>query len=143
MNVSIKSQETKNEMSLLITIFFSLLLSVAFVSQFEVEPFQGSGLYIPWIFNILFIEGIIGILIAYITYNSENLLLRDLSRLILGVFAFTLIAFFIDAFIHSVDIDSNFIKNVLKSEKIFLILLGTIITLVIIIFTKLEIKRRK
>ena len=143
MNVSIKSQETKNEMSLLITIFFSLLLSVAFVSQFEVEPFQGSGLYIPWIFNILFIEGIIGILIAYITYNSENLLLRDLSRLILGVFAFTLIAFFIDAFIHSVDIDSNFIKNVLKSEKIFLILLGTIITLVIIIFIKLEIKRRK
>ena len=108
-------------MKLLITIFTYALLSLAFLSLFEVEQFsqRNDSIVIPTHLTLLFIIGIFGILFSYITYTLDNSKLRILYNLLAyifaGFFSVVFFSFFMNALNSSIGLSDAGNKNIIEN----------------------------
>ncbi len=131
---SYNDDNVRNEVKLLITIILTLLLSLAFLTQFEVESQKKNDgkIFIPAALDILFLTGILIIFFSYLKYYySKSKLIIFINGILIpliGLFLLFYIKFFLDALNSAIgdegDLTINLINSLGKFESSIILTLG-------------------
>lgn len=131
-------------MKFLITIVLTLLLSLAFLTQFEVEAqkIKNVEIFIPASLDLLFLLGIFIIFFSFLKYKYPekkfNIIADEIIILLVGLFVIFYGKFFIDALNSAIGDSGNILENLWNSRgklnSSIILKLGVMTLLLIIIY---------